>query len=197
MSCDLTKGIDLDCGYKVGGINALYLANRNDIDVISHITNPGSDDDKAIDDITMKVGKVFYKFEFADGTGSYTIDLQNNSGVRNWLHTVLLTVPKIDNQIALCLEEIGLSNVVAIVEGREKTITGSNPGDENIHYLLGEDRGLVATAITGGPGQSETDPAGFQITLAGTQTTTGRELVPDQGTYTSPGAIAQLLAAII
>lgn len=73
MAC-LTSGRTRDCASAIsGGVNELYLTDTQDIDVVTEGVNG------EVTGITMLLAAVFYKYEFAPDTASFTEELTNEN----------------------------------------------------------------------------------------------------------------------
>lgn len=161
MGCKINKGLNkADCQFLIGGVKNIYLANFEDI---TSFTDNNSDN--ILDTVTMSTsGLVFYKFETAKNTSSYTTVLQVNGGVKNVLHTVDLFVPNNSQESRDLLELLSLGTFVAIVEDR----MGKK-------IVLGKLNGLEATVGDFNSGVAETDQSSLHVTLAGTEMDYGVE----------------------
>jgi hypothetical protein len=71
MANCLTAGYSIDCtqGGCSGGLQNIFIAQVDDIDTITYGANG------EITGITMQATKVFYEFDFQDGTAQYTESL--------------------------------------------------------------------------------------------------------------------------
>jgi hypothetical protein len=179
MACLITSGVNELCEYSVGGINRIWLANK--IDIAGYVLNT----DSSVQAITMQPLKLFYQFEFSNSTGLATSTIQINTGQKNFLQTVGFSIPRSEQAIINTIEDLGLSNVVAIVESRVAWPSGSTFEGENRYFVFGRLNGLKVATMNAGFGQAETDYSGFVLTLTSTETENYRELVPDSGTYTT------------
>jgi len=112
MACLLTSDVAELCEYTIGGINRIWLANKSEI--TGYVLNP----DSSIESITMAAAKTFFQFEFSNTTGLATSSLQVNTGQKNWLQTIGMSIPRTEQAIINLIEELGLANIVAIVESR-------------------------------------------------------------------------------
>lgn len=197
MACVIEDGITLDCGgYTVGGINKLYLANVDNVQ-LTRETTPGPELN-AVTDITMLNADTFFVFDSTDGSGIATTALQGGgegAGVsKNFLHTIGFSSPAVAQAVINVSKDIGLSRLIAIVESR-------NPNgatvQENRHFVLGMSNGLQAATIEGGLGQNRADLVGFTFSLTGTEVEPQAEIIPDPVAYPSSTPIAELIATLV
>lgn len=177
MACLLTSDVAELCEYTIGGINRIWLANKSEI--TGYVLNP----DSSVESITMAATKKFFKFEFSNTTGLATSSLQVNTGQKNWLQTIGMSIPRTEQAIINTIEELGLSNIVAIVESRVAQGAATPFEGENRYFVFGRLNGLKAATIESGFGQAETDYSGYVLTLTSTEVESFKELVPDDVTY--------------
>ena len=78
--------IDARCDKSVGGIKAIYIANRDDIQFPSLVTN----EQEEITSLQMAEGKYFAKWQFRKNTGSYTSTYASDMAIGN--ETITTTV---------------------------------------------------------------------------------------------------------
>lgn len=152
MPCLITGGIVKDCNYLVGGLSALYLANKDDIDSYTDTTP----DDGIINDIVMVATKVFFSFEFDDETASFNNELTVSGGQKYITQTVSLTSSVKTPAVIAELKNLSLAKLVAVAVDRN--------GQQ---FILGRTNGLEASVQTLGSGAAAGDAAGLALTLAG------------------------------
>lgn len=161
MSCKINDGLLKEsCQFLIGGIGYIYLANKEDV-----LSFNDSNADNVYDSITMSAtSSVFYKFETAKNTSSYTQVLTVNGANKYILQTVDMIVPRSDQDTYDLMEKLALGNFIAIVETR----MGKK-------LVLGELNGLEATVANINSGVVEGDNAGIQVTLVGAELGFGHE----------------------
>lgn len=165
MSCKINSGLlKSSCQYTIGGVVAIYLANKEDI-----VSFNDSDMDNIYDSVTMSsTASYFYKFETTKNTSSYTQTLTISGQNKYWLQTVDIQVSRSDQETFDLVDKLGLGNFVAVVENR----MGKK-------VVLGELNGLEATVGVVNSGVAEGDSSGIQITLAGAELGLGHEFTGD------------------
>jgi hypothetical protein len=165
MPCLITSGFSkTDCGFLLGGLKSLYIANREDVTSITDTTTPVPDG--ILDTITMVATKVFYKFDFEKDTASFTQELQVSGGNKYVTQTVTFSLAGQGQAILEVLNELSLSKLVVIAETR----TG-------VRTVLGYDVALEAIAGTNyNSGAAAADFGGSVITLQADAPAYGYEL---------------------
>ena len=192
--CNITSGSDLICKYSVGGINRLWLMNKSEIDGYSiDGTTLG------LTDLVMKATVnplVFYtpfEFEFSDETGLATSELTVSNGQRYWSQTIGMSLPVQAQATINMINELGLSNLVAIIEAKSEN-TGPFSA-ENQYFIFGLRNGLKAATISSSFGQANGDYSGFVLTLTGFSTEQHKEILLDNGAYVAPTITAGVVTA--
>ena len=109
------QGQDVDCldPLFVGLLPRVFLANLDDVSVITYSVTPG--EENVIENITMKTGKAFFEF----GGIAQTIKAQNElvRGDLNvsYKHTIDLSVFEVDNVSLNNLQAMAYKNQIGIV----------------------------------------------------------------------------------
>jgi len=165
MACLLTSGFsNTDCGFLLGGLKSLYIANASEVTSITDTTLPVPDG--ILDTITMDGAAVFYKFDFEKDTASYTQELQVSGGNRYVTQTVTFSLAGQDADAVNVLTEIATSKLVVIAESKSgvRTILGLQTPLEaitgsvlNSGAAAGDFGGAVVTL------QADANGFGFQL----------------------------------
>ena len=152
MACAQTlSGLVHDCAANMGGIKAVYLANKADVDSVT-ITS-----DK-VTAITMVSTKTFKKYEFARRTGSLSSNWQVNAenGTKFVQTDLLLVFNRMETTKRVEIAAMAAGELVAIVEDNNGVY----------HYLgLPEESPLEISAGDGLTGTALADRNGYSITL--------------------------------
>lgn len=163
MSCKINSGLlKNSCQYIIGGVNKIYLANKEDI-----VAFTDSNSDNIYDHVNFGTsGGKFYAFETTKNTSSYTQTLTISGQNKYWAQLVDIQVSRNDQEAYDLVDKLALGNFVAIVETRmgKKTI-------------LGMTNGLEASVGVINSGVAEGDAAGIQISLAGAELGVGSEFM--------------------
>ena len=152
MACEITNGILGFCDYSASGVERLWLANKSDI---SGITYNSSGVTTGITFTTT--GGTFYEVVGALDSITFQDDLQVNGSRRNFLQTVNFGVGGLTSAILDTLEDLGLSNLIAIV----KTAEGDYRG------LGFKGAGLRATVMTETSGTAAGNDSALNVTVSG------------------------------
>lgn len=176
MGCEITSGINLGCsGYTVGGNNRLWLLNKNEI--LRYFKNA----DGGVTDIVKKetaVPGTYYVSFYVDAaieTLGGNSDLVVNGGQRSFQHNVVLTIPSGTQEVLKFISELGLSNVVAIIESKTPN-EQTNFTNENKFFVFGLGNGLKLATNSNGLGVVNADLAGSTIVLQSFETTPHSEV---------------------
>lgn len=152
MACLFSAGITRDCGYNFGGLQEIYLANKSEVTSIDE--DPTTNQ---ITGITMASGATFYQFQFEPETGQKLEELQAGNVSKYILQTLNMQLANITQTKKDVLEDLGLSDVVAIMQGQD-----------DLYWLFGEfGRGLKATTLSIDSGAADADNAVATLALAG------------------------------
>lgn len=152
MGCELINGIVGFCDYSASGVERLWVANKGQIDTIEYAVTG------EVSGVTFtSTGDTFYEIVPALDSCTFQDDLQINGSRRNFLQTVNFGVGSLTPAVLLTLEQIGLSNMIAIVKTSE--------GDYRALGIKGS--GLRTTVMTEGSGTSAGNDSSLQVTIAG------------------------------
>lgn len=153
----ITAGINLNCEDPLasGVVATFYIANKDDIANISYDTaNP-----MIADGITMKVGKVFYKFEGQLQSTEPKFAMIKGKYINQFEHSVSALVFKIDPSSKEQILNMKDGNFVCIIENNYVGTTG------NCKYeIYGAGTGLKAEVLERNPNDTENLGA-FKIEL--------------------------------
>lgn len=152
MACAQTlSGLVHDCAANMGGIKAVYLANKTDVDTITVASDK-------ITGITMAASAKFHKYEFARRTGSLSSNWQVNAenGTKFVQTDLLLVFNRMETTKRVEIAAMAAGELVAIVEDNNGVF----------HYLgLPEESPLEISAGDGLTGTALADRNGYSITL--------------------------------
>lgn len=164
MSCNpITSGLSLsNCNRSIGGVKTVYLALTIDVDSIGTTGSIGATTSAGaiyVNNITMKSGKKFYKFELERELSQFTNPIvANNPNGTVYFDEILTLV--FNNPDALVYNQMAIlskNNVTAVIEQRngEWVILGS------------ENEGLIANGGDSGSGVAAGDSNRKSIQLRG------------------------------
>lgn len=151
MGCLLVKGIVGVCQYSTSGAERLWLSNKSLVTGATY--NSGGE-------LTGITAGAWYEIESALDTITFTDDLVVNGARRNFLQTINFALGSIDHDILADLENIGLSNMVAVVKSADGSYRGFG--------FKGS--GLRATVMTSASGTAAGNDAAIAVTIAGSST---------------------------
>lgn len=145
--------IDARCDKSVGGIKAIYIANRDDIQF------PLDDNINTQEEITslqIAEGKYFAKWQFRKNTGSYTSTYASDMAIGNETitTTVALQFSRAEATKRLKIQKALNSAAVVIIEDMYGQL-----------LFLGEDNEVVITECTMQSGTQTGDLSGFNLTF--------------------------------
>ena len=165
MACLLTQDFALSCGgfALAGGLASLYLANSEEVEITK--SGPLTQ----YDTITMDLGKVFFKYDFAKDSASFTQITEIAEAGTRLKQTLMFTIPNYDDVAATMLTEFAFSKLVAIVETRQ--------GKRVILGLEGTS-GLELETIEQNSGAGQADMNGTKYTVSCFVSDPARELAP-------------------
>lgn len=150
MACAQTlSGLVHDCAANMGGIKAVYLANKADI---ASLTEAGG----KITGITMETAKYFHKYEFQRRTGSLSSTYQVNAenGTKFVQSELLLVFSRMETTKRVEISAMAAGELCAIVED-----------NNGVYHFLGKDTPLEISAGDGLTGTALADRNGYSITL--------------------------------
>lgn len=152
-NCQLNSNLlrNTQCGYALGEIARLYLANFDDVDSVSLST-----DRSAVSHITMVSGTTWFQIDPAKNSATWSDELQvTDNGGRFRQHTINFNViGEYNSLMADALDALSLGKYMAIVKR-----------SDNTYVLLGRVSGLEASAAVGGGSSDDSVVNGIQITL--------------------------------
>jgi hypothetical protein len=152
MGCELTRGIVGVCDYSASGVQRLWLANKSDISGISYNVNGQTTG------ITWtSTGGTFYEIVSALDSITFQDDLQVNGSRRNFLQTLNFGVGALSAEVLTVLEDLGLSNLVAVVLTAEGDYRG----------LGFKGAGLRTTVMSETSGTQGGNDGALAVTIAG------------------------------
>ena len=150
MPCPQTlSGLVHDCAANMGGIKAVYLANKADVDAITVASDK-------ITGITMAASAKFHKYEFARRTGSLSSNWQVN--VENGTKFVQTDLLLVFNR----METTKRVEIAAMAAGMLCAIVEDNNG---VFHYLGAEAPLEISTGDGLTGTALADRNGYSITL--------------------------------
>lgn len=150
MPCSQTlSGLVHDCLPSMGGIKAVYLANKEDISALTVTTNK-------ITGITMADAAKFHKYEFQRRTGSLSSNYQVNAdnGTKFVQSDLVLVFNRMETTKRVEISALAAGELVAIVED-----------NNGVFHYLGKDNPLELSAGDGLTGTALADRNGYSVTL--------------------------------
>lgn len=143
--------IDARCDKSVGGIKAIYIANRDDIQFPLQ-----SNTQEEITSLQIADGKYFAKWQFRKNTGSYTSTYASDMAIGNETitTTVALQFSRAEATKRLKIQKALNSAAVVIIEDMYGQL-----------LFLGEDNEVVITECTMQSGTQTGDLSGFNLTF--------------------------------
>ena len=154
MACLINAGITRDCGFSFGGLQKVYLANKADVDTVTH------DVDGSISGITMITGATFYEYEFEPQTAQALQELTIGTVSRFINQTLNMSLAGMTQEKKDVLEDMANADMVAIYQDQAGT-----------YWFYGEKgRGLRAVTVNPDSGTADADDNLVTISLAGGNT---------------------------
>lgn len=140
------------CGYSLGAFNRVYLANYDEVSATVINTENGQE----VTGITMSDGKVFYKFDIARNSGSWTDELVvTDAGAKYRTQTINFNVNgAYTKNMADVVDALSLGKYVAVIEKNDGT-----------SVMLGRLAGIEASVVTVGGSEDDSVVNGIQVTL--------------------------------
>lgn len=140
------------CGYSLGAFNRVYLANYDEVSATVINTENGQE----VTGITMSTGKVFYKFDIAKNSGSWTDELVvTDAGAKYRTQTINFNVNgTYTKNMADVVDALSLGKYVAVIEKNDGT-----------NVMLGRLSGIEASVVTVGGSEDDSVVNGIQVTL--------------------------------
>ncbi len=152
MACTQTlNGITRDCLPNIGGVRAVYIANKGDIASFDAPELDGS-----IDGVTMMTGKYFHEYQFDRNTASLTSNYAVNAenGTKYVESDLVMFFNRMATLKRTALLALAKAELVALVEDNNGKV-----------WILGYDLPLVMSAHDGLTGTAFGDRNGYSITL--------------------------------
>ena len=140
------------CGYSLGAFSRVYLANYDEVSATVINTENGQE----VTGITMSDGKVFYKFDIAKNSGSWTDELVvTDAGAKYRTQTINFNVNgTYTKNMADVVDALSLGKYVAVIEKNDGT-----------NVMLGRLSGIEASVVTVGGSEDDSVVNGIQVTL--------------------------------
>ena len=146
------------CGYSLGEIARIYLANYEEVTA----TTVDTQDGQAVDTITMASGKTFfdldacYKIDPAKNSATWTDELVvTDSGAKYRTHTLNFNViGSYSSEWADVVDALALGKYIAVVKR-----------SDGVYVMLGRTAGLEASVATVGGSSDDSVVNGLQVTL--------------------------------
>lgn len=140
------------CGYSLGAISRIYLANYEDVSATTIDTTSG----QSVTGITMVSGKTFYVIEPAKNSANWSDTLVvNENGSKYRQHQVVFNiVGAYSPELADVVDALSLGKYVAVLE--------KNDGQA---VMLGRTAGVEAEAVVLGGSDDNSVVNGIQVTL--------------------------------
>lgn len=155
MACDISKGRKEPCKNSVGGLNAIYFVNYDDVDANGY-TYDNTDTDM-ITDITGAGTINAYKYELK-GTSSFTqnVNSSRENGTSFVEQVLELTFKNLDVDMH--------KEVKLLTYGRPRVLVEDNNGK---FFWAGLQHGMDVTGGTVVSGAAMGDLSGYTLTLTG------------------------------
>jgi hypothetical protein len=140
------------CGYSLGEIARIYLANYEDVSATTLDTASGT----SVDTITMVSGKRFYQIDPAKNSATWTDELVvADSGAKYRTHTLNSNIiGSYTPEWADIIDALALGKYVAVIKR-----------SDGVFVMLGRTAGLEATVATVGGSSDDSVVNGLQVTL--------------------------------
>lgn len=159
MSCALTQGYTFDCKDNIGGLEAVWFINWNDVTAITEASG-------TVTAITKSAGKVFYKYQLVKNTASFTENIQGSieNGTVNFDQQLVIVINKTQVNMRNEILLLSRNNMMAVVKDRNGR-----------YWLAGRYSGLDLLSGSGTSGTTATDRNGYNLTFSGAE----KELAPE------------------
>lgn len=151
MSCALTAGYTIDCRDAVGGIDAIYFANFDDMTVL--------DSSGTVTGITKATGKRFWKFQIpskssANATSNPVGSTEN--GTLFFEQSIDFPVNKRDATTRNIVTALAKAKVIAVTYDKDGT-----------YRMYGKNNGMFLGSSTGQTGAAAGDANGYVLKFEG------------------------------
>lgn len=154
--CELNKDLlkSTLCGYSLGAISRIYLANYEDVKATTLSSTNGCTE---VASITMDTDKVWYKIDPAKNSASWTDELVvNDDGSKYRTHTLNFNViGAFDCSMPDVIDALSLGKYIAVIQKNDGT-----------YAMLGRTAGLEADVVTAGGSDDNGTVNGVQVTLS-------------------------------
>lgn len=153
MNCSqVLNGIAKDCSGSLGGLQKVYIANKNDIVSITLDSSTTTE----ISSIEMASGKTFHEYAFRKGNASATSNLTvDESTIGQMVETdITLTFLKQETQKRIEMNALSMGDLAIIALD-----------NDGIYKFYGYDFPVHANGGTGESGAQFTDGSKYTITL--------------------------------
>lgn len=159
MPCALTQGYTFDCKDNIGGLEAVWFINWNDVTAITEASG-------TVTAITKSAGKVFYKYQLVKNTASFTENIQGSieNGTVNFDQQLVIVINKTQVNMRNEILLLSRNNMMAVVKDRNGR-----------YWLAGRYSGLDLLSGSGTSGTTATDRNGYNLTFSGAE----KELSPE------------------
>lgn len=140
------------CGYSLGEISRIYLANYDQVSAVTLAS-----DAQQVDGITMASGGKFFQIDPAKNSATWTDELVvTDNGGKYRTHTINFNVLGTYNSVmADALDALSLGKYIAVIKRSDET-----------YVMLGRVSGVEATTATAGGSSDDSVPNGIQVTLS-------------------------------
>ncbi len=150
MGCELLNGIQGICEYQTSGVERLWLGNKADVEAVAY------DSGGTVTGVTLVSGATMYEIVPALDTATYADDLAVAGSRRNFAQTITFGVATLNQELVETINDIGLSQLVAIV------------GFDGGYRLFGHlGSGLRASEMTDVSGTAGGNDGAIEVTLTG------------------------------
>lgn len=165
MACILNTNYSLDCRTSIGGLKKVFLASvTGGTEGISASATAGVVSSFSVDGTSVSASSglettPFVVIEVPVETAGFTevATYSNENGTSFYTTTLSFPVNKMDSSSQELLRVIGQNNRLCAV------VLDNN---DNL-FLLGNERGVIATASNGGSGTAYSDRSGYVVELTG------------------------------
>lgn len=150
-NCSISQDLVRSCEFQFGGLQSVLLANKSQISSVEYASTG------VVTGITMASGATFHVYEFEPENASFSEEFQGDAISKSFLQTVSLTLAGQTQAMAVQLESLALSTLVAIVRTQD-----------NRYWLVGQKGyGLRASSVNLNSGTAFTDNYINEIVLTG------------------------------
>ena len=172
MSCDISRGRIEPCKDSVGGLNAVYLINKQDLTVTYNVTDT---------DVIDSLGTAIPAFKFdIKGSSTYTENITSSreNGTTTFEQVLELQLTKLTKEDHKTVKLIAYGSPSILVEDNNGNV-----------FVAGLEHGLDVSGGTIVSGASMNDMSGYTLTFS------GMERVPANFIESAATAAAAITAA--